>query len=291
MAKKIDSTLITRLAARLERRGFNHLKPAPTAADYAILYSSLSDIGYNVSASIGGSIGGPRAEPPDYKTLGFDKKAGAPSKDDIQRYRDITAGGELTEDGFVCPILLTDNDLIVDRYKVFSFRTMMDISAKYLGRSNDNNHSFDATEAAGRLIDIFVGNDPGVEMHADYPITALQTLDPGNPFEGKYTAICGYMAFPAESGTTIDKLKSGLIQDVSVAVKPTSTKCSSCLEDMASIFIFNYCETCGFPGDKDEQGASIVGILSGCGDVRTFGHVSDGAAKRARYVLDYTVGK
>ena len=289
MSRKIDSTQLAKLSARLERRGANLTTKFPKKEDYASLYACLSDLGYHRFAALDDYSAGPRVSPPDYKALGINRKAGAPSEQDIELYRQVTAGGELTKDGFVCPVILTDNDLITDRYKVHSFRSITSLATKYLGRSNDNNHSLDVTEAAGRLIDIFIGTDSATEMHEHYPSTALKVIDPLNPYEGAYSAVCGLMAFPAESQSTINKLKTGLVQDVSIAFRSDSVVCSLCLKPMESFFWFNYCEEHGFPGEINEAtGQPVVGIFTTCSDVRTFGHVSDGAAKRARYVLDYT---
>ncbi len=290
MANKVDSTLLAKLAARLERRGLNTKHKFPSAQDYDILYASLADIGYTINAPVGGLSAGMRATPPNYEALGINRKAGPPTAEDISKYYDVTAGGVLTEDGFVCPVLLSDNDLLPDRYKVHSFRALAMMASMYLGRSNDKNHSFDANEASGRLIDVFIGTDPDVEMHSDYPVDAVKFLDPLNPHEGCYSAICGLMAFPVEAAEEINRVKSALTQDVSIAFRPDSVACSVCAAPMESVWgLFHYCEQHGFPGDINSlDGRAVVGIYTSCSDVRTFGHVSDGAAKRARYVLDYT---
>lgn len=289
MSNKIDSTFIAKLSARLERRGLNTKRKMPTSQDYDILYSCLQDIGYSVSSAVGAIGTGMRAKAPNYEALGINRKAGPPTEEDIQRYYEVTAGGELTSDGFVCPVLLSDNDLLPDRYKVHSFRSLATMASKYLGRANDDNHSFNSQEAAGRLIDVFVGTDPDTEMHPDYPTDVLKLVDPLNPYEGSYSAICGYMAFPKESEEAISRVKTALIHDVSIAFVPEVTICSICAKAMQSIWFFTFCEDHGFPGDVNEaDGKPVVGIYASCSDVRTFGHVSDGAARRARYVLDYT---
>lgn len=289
MSNKVDSTTLAKLAARLERRGLNTNAKFAQSEDYNILYASLADLGFSRFASVGGYSVGKRAKDPDYESLGITRKAGPPTSEDIERYRQVTAGGQLTEDGFVCPVVLSDNDLLPDRYKVHSFRSLTSLAAKYLGRANDNNHSFDVMEASGRLIDVWIGTDTSTEMHEHYPADTLRTIDPLNPHEGEYAAICGLMAFPSESQMDINKLKSALIQDVSIAFRPDSSLCSICAVPMQWLWIFNYCEEHGFPGDINAaDGKPVVGIFTNCSDVRTFGHVSDGAAKRARYVLDYT---
>lgn len=282
---KLDPRQRETLAAKLERRGVDLSRRFSTAEDDRIFFDTMADMGLADARDPG-----PRVEPPDYTELGMTRKAGAPTKEEQDRYREITAGAELGDDGWVCMVLLADTDLLPDRYGVDSFRTLVGLYSKYLGRANDFNHSFNAKEAGGRIIDMGIGTDPGVELHPHTPVEAMRALDPLNTSAGVYTALYATMAFPKTSYTDqiVESIKSALTSDVSVAFAPSGATCSACLAAMRRYWLWYECLTCGFAGGKTEEGVPVVSIYGDVSDVRVFGHVSDGACKRARYVLDPT---
>jgi hypothetical protein len=236
---------------------------------------------------------GMRADPPNYRELGMERVAGEPTDEEREIYREVTKGGSLGEEGFVCHVLLADTDLLPDRYGQLSFRSLEGLRAKYLGRANDYNHSFDQLDAAGRVIDLAIGTDPGVALHPDRPTSALRALDVLNPWAGDYAALWATMAFPSgvkDPHDTIAKLKAGLVQDVSIAWSSLGAKCSVCLADMQRYCGMYECEEHGMVGGRTEDtDEAVVSIYGPVQDVRVFGHVSDGAVRRARYVLDPNV--
>jgi hypothetical protein len=283
MLIKLSATERSRLARRLERRGVNPARRFALRQYHDVLYETLADLGHDSERRVG-----QRAEPPSYTELGMERVAGEPTEEEAKAYYEITAGGQLGEGSYVTSVLLTDSDLITDRYSVFSYQSLVGLMSRYLGRANDYNHSFDQKDAAGRLIDVSIGMDPGVVLHPDHPTDALRTLAPLNAAEGNYLALYGVMAFPGgeQSKATIEGIKSGLVRDVSIAWSCRSAVCSACLKHMERFWFWNYCEQHGLPGGRLSTGEAIVAIFDGITDAFVFGNVSDGAVKRARYVPD-----
>jgi hypothetical protein len=280
---KLSETERARVARKLERRGVNFARRFALKRDSDLLYELLEESGHTDARRAG-----PRAEPPNYEELGMTRVAGSPTDDEAKAYYDITSGGEVKDDAYVCSVLLTDSDLITDRYSVFPYEAMVGLMSKYLGRANDYNHSFDQKDAAGRLISVDVGYDPAVTMHPHHPSESLQALNPMNSVEGSYIALYGTMLFPGGelSRPTIEGIQSGLVRDVSIAWSCTGSVCSACLKPMERFLWWNYCEMHGLPGGELATGDIVVAIYKEIKDVFVFGNVSDGAVKRARYVPD-----
>lgn len=230
-----------------------------------------------------------RATKPDYAALGMDRVAGPPTEKEMKMYAKVTNGGQMGKDGFVAQTLMVDTDLIADRYIILTFRALLDLYEKYLGRTNDINHSHDLNDAAGRLIDLAIGVDPSVDLHPDTPVSILKSVDPLNSYAGQYAALIGTMAFPnvGAGSNAIRDLQAGLIQDVSISFRPDKVICSECLNQMESFFGITYCSDHGLPGMMAENATSpMVGLISGVRDVGALGHVESGATARAKYVLD-----
>lgn len=278
---KLSETERARVARRLERRGVNFARRFALRRDSELLYEILEEAGHRDTRRAG-----PRAAPPNYEELGMTRVAGEPTEDEARAYYEITDGGVLKEGSYVCQVLLTDSDLITDRYSVFPYEALVGLMSKYLGRANDYNHSFDQRDAAGRLISVDVGYDPGVTMHPHHPEQALRSLAPMNTVEGSYIALHGLMAFPADSVDTIRDIQNGIVRDVSIAWSCRGAICSACLKPMERFLFWNYCEMHGLPGGELSTGEMVVAIYSDIKDAFVFGNVSDGAVKRARYVPD-----
>jgi hypothetical protein len=278
---KLSDTERARVARKLERRGVNFARRFALKRDSEILYEVLEEAGHQDARRAG-----PRAEPPNYEELGMTRVAGEPTEEEARTYYEITDGGVLKEGSYVCSVLLTDSDLITDRYSVFPYEAMVGLMSRYLGRANDYNHSFDQKDAAGRLISVDIGLDPGVAMHPHHPAESLKALSPLNTAEGSYLALYGLMAFPAESEKTIVDIQNGIVRDVSIAWSCKGALCSACLKPMERFFFWNYCEMHGLPGGELATGDVVVAIYSEIKDAFVFGNVSDGAVKRARYVPD-----
>ena len=254
---------------------------------YDLMQQQLAALGFADGRTPG--FGVPR---PDYTELGMDWVAGPPTAEHVEMYRKVTLGGKLTEDSLVVSILLSDTDLKPDRYGVFQFKNLVELHGEYLGRQNDTNHSFDQKDAAGRIIDLWIGTDAGVEMHPDYPRQTLSMLDYANPFAGQYAALCGLVAFPSRkkaSADAIEDLMAGIIQDVSTSYCVNNHLCSICGTGMESFWMFSWCEEHGFPGQRQADGTAVVQIADTITRAMTYGHVTDGAVRRARYVLDPTI--
>lgn len=278
------------LENKLERAGLR-----PTARTGAgrpqtrVLYQILSSLGFEDARSPGA-----RALAPNYAEVGMTRKAGAPTKAEIDKYAEVTGGGEITDKGLVVQGLLFDTDLITDRYAVVTLNTMVDLYDKYLGRANDFDHSFDITHARCRIIELGLGSDSEVKLHKDTPSESLATLSPANPYSKTYLALYATLAFPDIANDpyrTIDSIKSGVMRDISIAWGGGCSYCSVCLNAMESFYCWNYCEEHGFPGGRTEDGTAVVEIKDGAADAFTFGLVSDGAVKRAMLVLDPTAAK
>lgn len=245
-------------------------------------YSILRQMGYAVNQSAGS-----RAKKPKYSEIGMTQGARYATDEDRSRYREITDGGELGRDGYVVPVLLFDNDVITDRYEVMSYAGLTNLYEKYLGRANDFNHEFGVEQARGRLINLAIGTDPGTEMHPDLPTHALRQLSPNNPWVGNYTAFWGELAMPhIEFEDTIERVQKGLIKDVSIAFSSEELLCSECVKPMSQDMCFTWCDEHGFPGGRTEEGRLVTGVIDSVKDAFTFGMVSDGAIKRAGFVID-----
>jgi hypothetical protein len=247
---------------------------------HRMLFSTLSELGIaDVNIPVG------RAEAPSYETLGMTRNAGPPTKEEIARYKEVTGGGILDENGFVAQILLFDNDLIRDRSAVMSFKGLSDLYTKYLGRANDFNHSFRVQDARCRIIDLGLGYDPSSNLHPNRPTDKMMSILPGgNAYDGVYTALWGTVAFPFIAGDdTISKIKSGLIKDESVcfSTTPGTDLCSECMTPLTHSFCFTECDEHGFTGGRTEEGNLISCVMTGVDDALTFGLVSDGAVTRA----------
>lgn len=254
-----------------------------------VLYQILSSLGFEDSRSPG-----QRAMPPNYSELGMTRKAGPPTEADIAKYAEVTSGGTLTKDGLIVSALLFDTDLITDRYSVATLNTMVDLYDKYLGRSNDFDHSFDVTHARCRIIDIGLGSDVGVTLHRDTPVDALARFSPANPYAKTYLALHATLAFPhieKDQYNVIENINAAIMRDISIAWSGGISYCSICLNEMGSFFCWKMCEEHGFPGGRTEDDEAVVSIIDGASDAFTFGLVSDGAVKRAMLVLDPTANK
>lgn len=275
------------LESKLQRSGVRlESKSYPNKAYNRIFYNILSDMGFVDNRSPG-----KRAIPPNYEELGFDRVAGPPDATDIEQYKYVTNGGDLTDNGLVTQALLFDNDLITDRYHVATLNLLMDLYNQYLGRANDFNHKFDVTQARCRIIDMGMGSDPNCQMHSDVPVDSLTRLSPSNIVAGTYTALYATLAFPEypnDPQNIIQSVKSGLIQDLSLSffTADKCTYCSVCLEPMSPFWFWYYCENHGFPGGQTQSGERVVAIMDRADDALTFGLVSDGAVKRAGIILD-----
>lgn len=293
MLIKPTSEQFLALESKLERSGIG-LKPhAITQRENQVFYSILQDLGYQDARSTGR-----RALAPDYSEIGLDRVGGPPTKQESEKYEKLTDGAELPEGSFVCQAILSDTDLVDDRYAIKTLKLLEGLRSKYLGRANDYNHSFDAREARSRIIDMGIGTDPGVKMHPDTPLEALSRLSPNNPFSQTYTALYGTLAFPFledDPEQTIARVKNGMLKDISLAYcsAPETTYCSTCLlinepQDslMKTFWFWSYCEEHGFPGGIDKGGRRVVAIMDGVSDALTFGLVSDGAVKRAALILN-----
>lgn len=255
------------------------------AGAHSVLRYAIHRSGLGNAVTVAG-----RATVPNYKELGM-RKAGTPTDDDIAAYQSlgVAAGADVPEGSFVCDVILTDSDLMPDRFGIWSFRALAGLTSKYLGRANDTNHSFDQNDASGRLIDLWLGHDPGTALDQRAPVEALRRQDPINGYAGQYVALCGRMLFPAAPGNrdAIDALRTGLVQDVSIAwARGEASVCSVCDKEMGSYWFWEYCEEHGFPGGTTDEGEAVVAIYKEPSDVRVFGHVTDGACRRARYVID-----
>lgn len=273
------------LQSKLERSGIQLGRGFAKHAENRAFYQILSDIGLYDSRTPG-----KRAKEPSYKELGFSRNAGSPSTSDIERYKEITGGGILTEDGFVTQALFFDNDLIADRYSVATYNLLTDLYSKYIGRANDFDHYFNVTQARSRIIDLEIGTDSGTALHPDTPVEALRRFSPNAPSNGTYTALFGDLAFPKmenDPESVTDRVKGGLIQDISICFQNAhkTTYCSLCLLPMDSFWFWSYCEEHGFPGGRLGSDA-VVAIMDRASDAYTFGLVSDGAVKRAKIVLN-----
>lgn len=294
MLLKLSEQQFSQLQSKLERSGISmgHRMSA-THVEHRTFYQILSDLGFQDSRSIGR-----RASAPNYEVIGLDRAAGPPTSQEIATYSKLTDGAELPDGSFICQAILSDTDLVEDRYAVKTMRLLEGLRSKYLGRANDYNHSFDSREARSRIIQMGLGTDPDVKLHPDTPIEALAKLSPNNPFSGTYTALYGTLAFPflnEDPEQTIDRVKNGMLKDISLAYcpAPETTYCSTCLlinepKDslMKTFWFWSYCEEHGFPGGIDKGGRRVVQIMDGVSDVLTFGLVSDGAVKRAGLVIN-----
>lgn len=296
MLLKLSTEQFSILQSKLERSGISiGQKQWATHAENRTFYQILDSMGLSESRSTG-----KRAAEPNYAELGLTRVAGPPTEADIARYREVTNGGVLTDEGFVTSALFFDNDLITDRYSIATLNLLNDLYSKYIGRGNDFNHAFDARQARCRIIDLSLGADPSTELHSDTPVEALRRFSPNNPLSSTYTALVGDLAFPKMdndaggafgAGSAIDSVKSALVKDISIAFQNAhkTTYCSLCLLPMDSFWFWSYCEEHGFPGGRLGSEA-VVGIMDRVSDVFTFGLVSDGAVKRAGIVLDPTIG-
>jgi hypothetical protein len=250
-------------------------------------YSAVSSIFDTPFPMVGAGMPGGRKRKPNYSELGMSLVAGPPTDEEIEKYRQITDGGDLGRDGFVTNVLLFDNDLVTDRSMSMTAKGMSDLMSKYLGRANDFDHSFYVLDARARLIDLQIGSDPAMEMHPDFPHEAHRQLSPYNAFGGKYMAFWGRLAFPKLSGDdTTERIRKGLIKDVSIAFSHEDTLCSECLQPMKSDMCFTWCDEHGFPGGRTDEGRLVVGMVDSVKDAFTFGLVSDGAVARAGIVTD-----
>lgn len=262
--------------------------PVTTTAAHRMFHMLLRDLGIGAQPI---SVG--RAPAPSYGELGMTRKAGPPTEADREAYRLVTGGADLPEVGsFVTHALFNDTDLLTDRFMVKSTKTLFDLYDRYRGRANDFNHSFDVLEARCRVIDLGIGTDPNVVLHPDTPIAALEKLNPHGKYNGQYMALWSLLAFPPLAGDdTIDRIRLGLIKDLSIAFADSQVLCSICvadgtLQEMVHSMCFTECPEHGFPGGRTEEGTLVAGIIHGVEDALTFGLVSDGAVKRACLVLD-----
>lgn len=277
------------LATRLAGRGLDLGLRFATPRDVAAVFAELGEMGYPDTR-----VSGERAAAPDYRELGFDRKASPPTDDDRERYRRVTRGAELGEDGFVCQVLLMDTDLLPDRYAAHTFRSLVGLKERYLGRANDINHSMSARDAGGRVIDMWIGVDEGVLLHQDHPTEAVVRYDPYLRHARSYAALGATVAFPRvnEGARAIDDIRSGLVRDVSIAWS-SGAFCSECMvaEDrrrpMIGFLGLFVCEEHGLAGGRDaETGRAVVAVYEDVRDAFTYGHVANGACRRASYVLD-----
>lgn len=248
-------------------------------------YKLAGEFGFADAARVMG-----RSKKPKYSNLGMTYGMQTATEDDVRRYAEVTDGAQLGKDGVVIPVLLTDNDLLTDRFMIHSFSGMVSLYEKYNGRGNDFNHRFDALQSRGRLINMHMGSDPSTELHPDSPISALERLSPSNPLATQYVGLWGDFAMPRKDGdSTIKDITSGLMRDVSIAfsVAPNQLLCSMCLEPMRQGMCFDSCKEHGYPGGRNEEtGELMVSIMNEAADAFTFGIVSDGAVKQAGFVLD-----
>lgn len=293
MLIKLTTEQFAVLESKLERSGIRPKSHSITQRENSTFYGLLTDLGFQDARSTGR-----RALAPDYATIGLDRVAGPPTSQEISTYKKLTDGAELPDGSFVCQAILSDTDLVDDRYSIKTLKFLEGLRSKYLGRANDYNHSFDAREARSRIIEMGIGTDPGVKMHPDTPLESLAKLSPNNPFSQIYTALYGTLAFPFledDPEQTIARVKNGMLKDISLAYysAPNTTYCSTCLlinkpEDslMQTFWFWSYCEEHGFPGGIDKGGRRVVAIMDGVSDALTFGLVSDGAVKRAALILN-----
>ena len=293
MLIKPSSEQFTVLASKLERSGIGIGSHTVTQKENHVFYSILRDMGFQDARSMG-----MRATAPDYSSIGLDRIAGLPTAKEIATYKTLTDGATLPDNSFICQAILSDNDLLEDRYSIKTLKFLNGLQSKYLGRANDYNHSFDVREARSRIIDMGIGTDPATKLSPDTPLESLSKLSPTNPFSQTYTALYGTLAFPFledDPEQTIERVQNGMLKDISLAYASMAdtTYCSTCLlindpQDslMKSFWCWNYCEEHGFPGGIDKGGRRVVAIQDGVADCFTFGLVSDGAVKRAGLVLD-----
>jgi len=262
-----------------------------TYAAHRELYAIFSDLGMG-----GAELSGYRAERPNYEALGMTRKAGEPTDEDRAAYYRVTGGATLPEGSFIVPALFNDTDFIADRYMVKATGALYDLHDRYLGRANDFNHDFLVEQARCRVIGLGVGYDPDTVLRSEVPARALQILNPYDQYAGKYVALTALLAFPKiEGDNTIERVKAGLLKDISIAFRSTAPLCSVCLTQygekrpMVETSCFTECEEHGFPGGLTDEGTLVVGIMNSVVDAFTFGIVSDGAIPRACLVLDPTV--
>ena len=266
-------------------------RPLNTNEAHGVLYSVFADLGIGAQ-----NTAGYRASRPSYTSLGMTRKAGEPTDEDREKYAIVTGGAELPAGSLVIQALFNDTDYIGDRHYAKSINALFDLHDRYLGRANDRNHSFNVNDAACRVIGLGMGTDPDIKLHPDTPVEAMKVLTPHSPVNGVYTALWATLAFPKlEGDDTIERVKLGLLKDISIAFRDAELLCSVCLtkykekRPMVHTACFTECEEHGFPGGLTDEGTRVVGIVNGVTDAFTFGIVSDGAIPRACMVLDPTI--
>jgi hypothetical protein len=287
MLLKLSDRQFQILERKLSRRGL--LSPDVHTSQrqaYSLFYETLSDMKIGDVRSPGY-----RAPKPNYTELGMSRVAGTPTASEIEQYARVTNGGVIDSSGFICEALMFDTDLMPDRYGAATMNCLVDLYSKYLGRANDFNHSFDASESVCRVIGLSIGTDPKVDMHPHHPAKAMQSLSPMNPYASQYMALVATLAFPgdtADAQYAITRAKNSLTKDISIATMIPGEKsyCSICLKNMERFWRWSYCEEHGFPGGTTEDGECLVEIWDGASDAFVFGFVSDGAVRRAGIVLD-----